>query len=83
MIDNLMLFVYCEDCVAKNRVIISLLGPTAISGLIPYIVWYIIAPNLSFPLILAMLLSSLVMMACAVGDYLEACSRVIGKPLLL
>ena len=72
MMDNLMLFVYCEDCVAKNRFIISLLGPAVILGLIPYIVWYIIAPNLSFPLTLAMLLYSLAMMACAVGDYLNA-----------
>ena len=81
MLDNLMLFVYCEDCVAEIRFIISLLGPAVIWGLIPYIVWYIIAPNLSFPLTLVMLLYSLAMMACAVGDYLNAynCVRQVLK----
>ena len=81
MLDNLTLFVYCEDYVSKKRFIISVLGPAVILGLIPYIVWYIIASNLSFPLTLAMLLYSLAMMACAVGDYLNAynCARQVPR----
>jgi len=81
MLENQMLFVYCEECVSKKRFMISLLGPAVILGLIPYIVWYIIAPNLSFPLTLAMLLYSFAMAACAVGDYLNAynCARQVPR----
>lgn len=81
MAENLTLFVYCEDCVSKKRFILSVLGPAVILGLIPYIVWYIIASNLSFPLTFAMLLYSLAMIACAVGDYLNAynCARQVPK----
>lgn len=81
MIENLTLFVYCEDCVSKKRFILSVLGPAVILGLIPYIVWYIIAPSLSLPLTFAMLLYSLAMIACAVGDYLNAynCARQVPK----
>ena len=81
MMENQMLFVYCEDCVSKKRFMISLLGPAVILGLIPYIVWYILTPNLSFPVTLAMLLYSLAMMACALGDYLNAytCVRQVQR----
>lgn len=81
MVDDRMLFVYCEDRVSKKRFIMSVLGPAVILGLIPYMVWYMIASRLSFPVTSAMLLYSLAMMVCAVGDYLNAynCARQVPK----
>ena len=76
-----MLFVYCEELVSKKRFIIAVLGPAVILGIIPYIVWYMIAPTISFPITLIMLLFAIANVACAVGDFLNTynCVRQVPK----
>ncbi|MBQ7944042.1 MAG: DUF3267 domain-containing protein [Lachnospiraceae bacterium] len=80
-LESQMLFVYCEELVSKKRFIIAVLGPAVILGIIPYIVWYMIAPTISFPITLIMLLFAIANVACAVGDFLNTynCVRQVPK----
>lgn len=79
--DDNMLFVYIEDPVPKKNFIISLLGPAIILGLIPYVIWFIIAPIFSPVISIAIFAYSFMMLLCAVGDYLNAfnCIRQVPK----
>ena len=79
--DDYMLFVYIEDPVPKKNFMVSLLGPATILGIIPYVIWFIIAPALSPVVSIAVFAYSFMMLLCAVGDYLNAfnCFRQVPK----
>nr|WP_297770724.1 DUF3267 domain-containing protein [uncultured Butyrivibrio sp.] len=74
------LFVYCEDHIPKNRFMISLLGPAVILGFIPYIIWIFIVPALSFPVSLVVVMYSVSMVLCAIGDYLNFYNCITQVP---
>lgn len=81
MPQNQMLFVYVEECVPKVGFIISVLAPAVILGIIPFIIWFIITPDLPVYFSIGLLIYSFFMTACAIGDYLNVfnCIRQVPK----
>lgn len=80
MPQNQMFFVYIEECVPKGSFLISLLAPAVILGIIPFVVWLIIAPVFSVYVSLGIAIYSFIMTLCAIGDYLNVYNCIKQVP---
>ncbi len=81
MPQNQMLFVYVEDPVPKVNFLISVLSPAFILGIIPFIIWVFIMPHLPLAVSFGIVIYTICMTGCALGDYLNAynCIRQVPK----
>ena len=74
-------FVYCDALLNKNRFIILCAALAVILGIIPFIIWYMLADYIAMPYSLAVVFTTWVMTILAIGDYANIynCVRQVPK----
>lgn len=73
-------FVYCDAEITKIRFIILCLAPSIILGIIPFVIWYIIAPILEAKWILCIMLLTWMMTFMSMGDFANAFNAIRQVP---
>ena len=65
-------FVYCDAKVSKNRFIVLCLAPSILLGILPFIIWYMIAPILDSGWIVCVMILTWMMTFMSMGDFANA-----------
>ena len=73
-------FVYCDAMVSKSRFVVISLAPVVILGIIPFLIWYIIAPVLSREWNIGILMIIWRMTFAAIGDYANVFNAIRQVP---
>ena len=73
-------FVYCTAETSKARFIVICLAPTVILGIIPFIVWYFIAPYLPMHWAICIMAQTLMQVMSGVGDLSNAYNVIRQVP---
>lgn len=73
-------FVYCDARVSKLRFIAICFAPVVILGIIPFIVWYILAPVLSGEWNVGLMMTIWWMTFSAIGDYANVFNTIRQVP---
>ena len=74
------MFVYCEEKVSKLRFILMSLAPALVLGILPFLIWYVVAPFLSVEVSVCWALMSFTMTASAVGDFVNVYHAIRQVP---
>lgn len=74
------MFVYCEEKVSKLRFILMSLAPALILGILPFLIWYVVAPFLSVEVSVCWALMSFTMALSAVGDFVNVYHAIRQVP---
>lgn len=62
-------FLYCDVAVTKTRFVVLCIAPSIILGMIPFFVWYIIAPFLEVEWIICIMVLTWIMTMMSMGDF--------------
>lgn len=73
-------FVYCDALLSKKRFIILCAAPAVILGIIPFIIWYVLADYIVMPYSLAFVFTTWIMTIMAIGDYANIYNAVRQVP---
>lgn len=73
-------FVYCDAKVSKNRFIILCLAPSVILGLIPFFIWYMVAPILGVEWLICIMVLTWMMTFMSIGDFANAFNAIRQVP---
>ncbi|CAI3252192.1 hypothetical protein CIRMBP1284_00040 [Enterococcus cecorum] len=74
------MFVYCEEKVGKLRFILMSLAPALVLGILPFLIWYVVAPYLSIEASVCWVLMSFTMALSAVGDFVNVYHAIRQVP---
>jgi hypothetical protein len=73
-------FVYCDALITRCRYVVLSLAPSVIIGIIPFLIWYIIAPNLSGEWNISIMVLTWIMVVMSIGDYANAFNAIRQLP---
>ncbi|WP_075720769.1 DUF3267 domain-containing protein [Roseburia sp. 499] len=73
-------FVYCDAEVTKIRFIVLCLAPSIILGIIPFFIWYIVAPILEAEWIICIMVLTWMMTFMSMGDFANVYNAIRQVP---
>lgn len=73
-------FVYCDAKVSKNRFVILCLAPSVVLGLIPFLIWYMVAPILGVEWRICIMVLTWMMTFMSIGDFANAFNAIRQVP---
>lgn len=73
-------FIYCDVAVTKIRFVILSIAPSIVLGIIPFFVWYSIAPLLETEWIVCIMVLTWMMTFMSMGDYANIFNAIIQVP---
>jgi hypothetical protein len=73
-------FLYCDALVSKRRFIVLSIAPAIILGIVPFIIWYIVAPIISLEWVVCTMLMIWWMTFDAIGDYANVFNAIRQVP---
>ena len=73
-------FVYCDAKVSKMRFVVLCLAPSIVLGIIPFFIWYIIAPILDVHWLIWIMVLTWMMTIMSIGDFANAYNAVRQVP---
>lgn len=79
-LDQGTMFVYCEEKLSRLRFIAMCLAPVIVLGILPFLLWYFIAPILTLEFSVCWLLMSFSMTISAVGDFVNVFNTIRQVP---
>lgn len=79
-LDQGTMFVYYEEKLSRSRFIAMCLAPVIVLGILPFLLWYFIAPILTLEFSVCWLLMSFSMTISAVGDFVNVFNTIRQVP---
>lgn len=73
-------FIYCDVEITKIRFVILCIAPSIILGIIPFFVWYVIAPFLEVEWIICIMVLTWIMTIMSMGDFANIFNAIKQVP---
>ena len=73
-------FVYCDALITRCRYVVLSLAPSVILGFIPFMIWYVIAPNLNGEWNISIMVLTWMMVVMSIGDYTNVFNTIRQVP---